>query len=136
MIKTYLIFFAILFTACNVQKTDGSVLCLDNTTIHSVPRLSFKDLYTSKEVDGKTVSLAGFFSYNFEDIALYPNRSNLDQKGVWLVFDDKLLQNDSLLTKLNGKMVTVIGVIDLSKKGHLSSYFCTLFDIICIRERQ
>lgn len=134
MIKAYLIFIVTLFTACNAQKNSASVLCIDTVAMHNVSKLSSEELYTSKEVDGRTVSIEGFFSYNFEDIALYPNKSNPDQKGIWLVFDNKMLQHDSLLTKLNGKKVTVTGTIDLSRKGHLNSYFCTLFNIICIRE--
>lgn len=136
MIKAYLIFIVALFIACNAQKNSISVLCIDTVAMHNVSKLSSEELYTSKEVNGRTVSIEGFFSYNFEDIALYPNRSNLDSKGVWLAFDDKLLQSDSLLRKLNGKKVSIIGTIDLSRKGHLNSYFCTLFNIVCIREAQ
>lgn len=136
MIKTYLIFFVALFVACNAQKSNVSDLCLDRTGTNKAPKLSSSELYTSKELDGKTVSIEGYFSYNMEDIALYPNKSNPEQKGVWLVFDDKLLQYDSLLVKLNGKKIVVTGTIDLSRKGHLNSYFCTLFNITCIREQQ
>ncbi|SRR5213075_3270793 len=131
--KIYLIFFAILLTTCRTQRNQPLVLCVDNANPFNVTKVTFNDLYTSKNLEGKTINIEGRFSYNFEDIALYPSKS--DAKGIWLAFDSKILQQDSLLVKLNGKKVEVTGIIDLSNKGHLNSYFCTLSSISCIKEK-
>lgn len=133
--KIYLIFFILLLSTCRIQRNQSSILCADNGNAFNVTKISFNDLYNAKNLEGKTINIEGRFSFNFEDIALYPNKSDRNAKGIWLVFDNKILQQDSLLIHLNGKKVEVTGVIDLSGKGHLNSYFCTLFNISCIKEQ-
>jgi len=129
LIKTYLIILVILFTSCTYQR-DKITVCTDTADLQKIPQMSFGELRNSKKVDGKTVSMKGVFSYNFEDVALYPNQFD---EGIWLSGSALAGESDSLLKKLNGKIILVIGTIDLSRKGHLGSYFCTL-NAFCIRE--
>ena len=109
-------------------------MCGDATGVNNISKLSSQDLYNISGLEGKTVSLTGFFSYNFEDIALYPNMFNPNEKGIWLAFDKASLKNDSILVRFNGKRVMIIGKLNFSSKGHLNSYFCTLENITCMKE--
>lgn len=133
MIKTYLIFFITLLYSCSTQKKSKLVLCFEDIKTSNAINMSFKDLYNSKEIEGKKINIEGFFAFNFEDIALYPG--NFKQKAIWLDLNDKFVQNDTLLSKINGKKITVTGTVDLSRKGHLNYYFCTLYNITCITEK-
>jgi hypothetical protein len=133
---TGVLFLFIGLGACNSQASNVSILCTDTLTLHNAPKLSFRELKTSKDIDGRTVSMEGFFSYNLEDVALYPIESRRHQKGIWLDIDDNVAQYDSLLKKFNGKKVMVTGTIDLSINGHLNSYFGELKNIICMKGHQ
>ncbi len=126
----------VLFYSCNnTHKTRTTIVCTDKEKIQSAIEISFDDLYASKKMDGKIVTLEGFFAYNFEDIALYPSRTNLELKEVWLDFDNNLFQ-DSVLKKIDRKKIKIIGTINFARKGHLGFYICTLQSILCIEQEE
>lgn len=134
MVRKLAIVFLIIFANSCAQRSKIVLLCKNSLDVNNIPKISFNELYTSNGLDRKIINIEGRFSYNFEDIALYPIKHSLNQKGIWLSFDENLLRNDTLLVKLNGQKIVVIGTIDLSDKGHLNSYYCALVNIVCIKE--
>ena len=129
--KVYSFMTILLFVACTSHRDHQTVWCEDDKLTENITEISFNQLYRSTNLDGKTVTLEGRFSYNFEDIALYPSFGS-GQEGVWLKFTSDV--PDSLLKRTNGKKIAVTGVVDTHAKGHLNSYFCTIYNISCIRE--
>ena len=49
-------------------------------------------------------------------------------RSVWLDF--KI--SDSLVTRLNGKKIRVVGRVDMSDHGHDMGYIATLHDVFCL----
>jgi hypothetical protein len=117
--------------ACKSQQNNAMQLCIDGGSPTNENRITFSELYAAKEIDGKTITLEGKFSYGFEDVALYPGTT--DKQAVWLELDNRLTKHDSALQNLMGKRVAITGTVSLTRKGHLNSYFCTLYNISCIQ---
>lgn len=131
--KNYLLFaVTFMLIGCSPPKKPIIAWCLENK-IPNETKVSFKELVKSKDFDGKTISIEGYFSFNFEDIALY-DKQKPKYKGIWLNFYTELLRNDSILRKLNGKRIIITGTVDLSMKGHLNRYYCSLNNISCIMQ--
>jgi hypothetical protein len=124
---------AFLFACSDPNKPKMYALCTDTKSIQSATEIAFEELYSSKAMDGKVVSLDGFFSYNFEDIALYPSRTDYERGGIWIDFDDNIFQ-DSLLKKINAKKIKITGTLNYNRKGHLGFYICTLQNVLCVKE--
>ena len=130
-IKVYLFVMLFSFAACNSQRSLKVVWCEIDTVTDSERVISFHQLYTLKDLHRKTVTVEGFFSYSFEDVALYP-RPGSGGEGAWLSFKSRI--SDSLLRGLHGKKIAVTGEVDTTDKGHLNSCYCTIYNISCIRE--
>lgn len=134
--KFCLILLMILLSGCHTESKQKLILCEEAAIIDKHEKISFKELYAAENtIDGKDIILEGFFSLYFEDISLYPSKHNRNQKGVWLSFSDYMMDQDSMLIKLNGKKIEIAGTIDLSRKGHLGAYFCTITNIVCVSEK-
>lgn len=115
-------------TGCREQPvTEISIAGYDST--QTPIRISIFDLVNDIRVyDSKFIETTGFLSNNFEDFAIYTNRVPLSEthKGFWIELNPALKISEESLEKLNGKKVTIKGVVDISDKGHLSSYVATI----------
>jgi hypothetical protein len=125
---------AILIFSCDSQKKQTNVVwCKESDNTVSIKNMSFRELFKSKGKNGELITITGKFSYSFEDISLSPDYES-DYLGIWLIFNNELSGNDSLLKKLNNKRITITGKLDLVHRGHLNSYFCSMYDISCIKQ--
>ena len=132
--RIYLLFvLTVIILSCNSQNKLNILWCKENDSTIKKHNMSFRELYKLKDLQGKTIMITGYFSYNFEDVALYPD-TKADQEGIWLNFSHELLKSDSLLKKINKKKIAITGQVDLTNKGHLNYYFCSLYNITCIRQ--
>ena len=75
---------------------------------------------SAKEVHGDTLALTGFFNYEFENVALYLTKPEVSEFGVWLNFDQSI--TSASLEEFNGHEVSVVGILDTTRHGHLSQY--------------
>ena len=80
-----------------------------------------------KTYQGKYIETTGQFYQAFEEFAIYaPKPLFGERKGFWLE-SDRALEYDSLFfAKVNGKKVTIKGILDTTSKGHLSMYLATI----------
>lgn len=66
-----------------------------------------------------TVELTGYFRYEFENVAFYPTEASNPSFGVWMNLDSvRILDMESL----NGRPITIGGIIDTTHHGHLSNF--------------
>jgi len=101
--------------------------------------VSLKDLIFNKgKYQGQIIQTQGYFIERFEERAIYYGNKILKfrnpKKAVWIYFSAKSkrsLNFDSLSTKF----ITIKGIVDTTRKGHLDAYSCSLFnaDIISFR---
>ena len=125
------IYFSLLLIGCKTPDTEKfKDVCFLSDTIIS-EKVAFKDLYRVNNWQGKRIELPGILHYNFEDIALYEDKSS--ENAIWLSFAPEVSKYKNLLLKLNGKKVFLIGTLDTLRKGHLSSYFATLENVSCVK---
>jgi len=132
--RFYLLICLSAIISCSAPEQPTIVRCIDDLTVQSAPLFTIKKLASAKDIDGKMVTLKGYFSYNFEDVSLYERKNDFGQLAVWLEFNHELFENDSILHKLSGKKIRVTGRVDLSAKGHLGYYYCTLTNITCVKK--
>jgi hypothetical protein len=112
------------------------------------PKLTFKvsGLYTEikptkitiskladdyKSYQGQYVETSGIFYWGFEEFAINTDKNLLtgETKQFWLGTDRGLNIDNASLDKMNGKRITIKGIIDTTKKGHLNSYLATISKI-------
>ena len=87
--------------------------------------LSNPEFYNNKDI-----CLRGYFSYNFEDVAIYASQQSLNssntQKSIWIDLSDKFDINTINLDEFDGKLVIVNGIFNSKSKGHLNQYKGTI----------
>ena len=90
-----------------------------------------------KNYQGQYIETAGKFRQGFEEFAIYSDKSlsNGEAQGFWLDTDKDLNLDNSSFDKMNGKRVTIKGIIDTTHKGHLSSYLATITRIYFWQEQ-
>lgn len=94
------------------------------------------------ELHGKSIEVEGWFSFEFENIAVCMERQN--EFGVdscfWLdIRPDPRDQKDSLaikLRKLSGSWVRLKGIVDISNKGHKGAFLGTIIYEGYIQEKE
>src|ERR1700731_1093212 len=101
--------FTFLLLSCRLidtlDKRKEIDICGSGNFYQRVEKVSFDELDRIKNLNGKFVEIEGFLHANFEDNALYPSKISHSMDAIWL--NSKL--PDSLLDKVNGKKVKVIG---------------------------
>ncbi|MBN8666404.1 MAG: hypothetical protein J0M30_02805 [Chitinophagales bacterium] len=132
----YALFIIILcLFACRVGKENEKIqICIKIVSDEVSTKTSFDEIYLGSAMDGRIISIDGFFSFGFEDIALYPEKDDHSKKGLWLIFNREVMAKDSLLKKLNGRKVNITGKVDLLNKGHLNYYYGTISNVTCIQQ--
>ena len=107
-----------------VEGTEGiSVEKIELQELVSAPK-KWKDLYIETE---------GYYQTGFEKSALYISSSDyeVEEKALWLNFDEELSAKMPQDSEYNGKKVRVRGRVSL-KKGHLMQYSATIGDVYYI----
>jgi hypothetical protein len=119
--------------SCSIPKKNRDQICVPNDQNRRILTTTFNDLYKSDSFDKNDIEIQGYFSYSFEDHALYPDKSSDTKKAVWIELSDKLLSDRKLLSKFEGKKVSIVGNYDSKNKGHLDSYLATIAEVYCIK---
>lgn len=126
----------VVFFSCNHQpKKTKDNLCFANNFSQHVEKVSLKDADKIKDLNGKFIQIEGYFSYEFENVALYPYKWSEPTKALWLNFSDSVVKNQKELDTMNYKEVIVIGKVNTSHKGHYSGYIAELDSVFCIKEK-
>ena len=124
--------FALISCKSSVSKERISVCSTDNM-LKGV-KASFKEVTDGKVNREQVVELTGVFQYNFEDVAIYSDKGN-KAAALWVNFNEDIdNKSDSLLHRLSGRKVRIIGKINLLDKGHLSAYAGSMDSVFCIKE--
>jgi len=81
-----------------------------------------------KAYQGQYIETTGQFNQAFEEFAIYTNYtfSSDKRKGFWLDTDRELKIANADFEKMNGKTITIKGIIDTTSKGHLGQYLATI----------
>lgn len=126
----------VVFFSCNYQpKKTKDNLCFANNFSQHVEKVSLKDAGKIKDLNGKFIQIEGYFSHEFENVALYPYKWSEPTKALWLNFSDSVVKNQKELDTMNYKEVIVIGRVNTSHKGHYSGYIAELDSVFCIKEK-
>jgi hypothetical protein len=136
--KVYYVIAIVLFLGCsNLQKQKNSKTYLNNFNSNKIENIPIARLCKTTELNGKIVKVEGVFYYNFEDVAIYSTNDRTEfGNAFWLDFSHEMIKHEHLLKKLNGKHVTILGILDFSRKGHLSSFCATIDSVFCIKENK
>lgn len=132
---TYILFLICLL-GCGTNQSDSVAgICVDKNFSHPVSSVSLKDVNQIKQSNGEFVRVEGIIRYSFEDVALYPSSHSDANFVLWV--DLQIPDNipEIQLEKMDGKHVTIIGKVNMSKKGHLNAYFGTLDSAFCIKRQ-
>lgn len=96
-------------------------------------QIDFQKIYLDQSLDGKIVQISGYFSFVFEDIALYPSEKAESNDAVWLTISSEVDKHYEKLKKFNTRKVILTGFLHYRDKSHLNSYYATLSKVSCIR---
>lgn len=122
--------------SCNSFKDEAMVrICLDPPEFTKVSEFSWDDVPNLPKMHGDWIKIEGYFSYNFEDVAVYSSRHVRTAHAISIDFKYEIeLQNDKL-QKLAGKKVVVFGRLDPNGRHQLD--FPAMIDsAYCIEEVQ
>ncbi len=110
-----------------------SEICLPDFHAKDYDDFDFVKLKDSSNYNsGLKVRLTGYLSYNFENIALYPNTVSTAKEAVWLNFKRQVFNKENILQELNGKEVVVTGILNFLNKGHLNLFLASIDSVNCI----
>lgn len=130
-----LFFLTIVLISCKsqIEKESVTIYCGNRTINMPIEKINLKKKSSIKESDGKLVQLEGVFSFNFEDVAIYPDKDWDKKDALWL----NLLIPESLKSKtfdsLHGKKILVFGRINIKDPGHDNAYLGTLDSVYCMK---
>jgi hypothetical protein len=117
--------------SCRTNPTLTFKVTRLDTTIN-VTRISISKLADNyKKYQGQFIETTGRFYQAFEEFAIYTDKNLVtgEAKGFWLGTDKDLIIDNSSFDKMNGKRVTIKGLVDTTRKGHLNSYLATISKI-------
>ena len=135
MISKFFIVLLFFILSCSVSKTEKMKdICATEMIGKTFKNVSFKELKNTPENFIDTIiEITGVLHFNFEDVALYMNKTSYRDNALWLELNKEMAKHAEELTKFNGKKVKVLGIFVLEKKGHLNSYYASLFNVSCIK---
>ncbi len=132
------IFLTVLFFAtlsCNVlQKDDVIDFCYSGKFYQKVEAVPINDLDKIKKLNGKFIQISGILHYSFEDVAVYPIGSKKAEEAMWLDLQVPTEVSEVDLERVDGQKVSIIGRVNLSKKGHFGAYMGSLDSAFCIKQ--
>ena len=120
--------FAICFGTFSCNQSPGTIhddFKLKDFSI--APILSNPDQY-----DGKKVTAIGYFSFGFENVALYLHKDDYEkhnsQNALWLEIIVEVTKMDRL-AKFNNKYICIQGTFDAKKRGHDGNFSGAIVNI-------
>lgn len=119
-----------LLNSCDSNpKLKISISILDSTI--KTTKINIEDLSKDYKIyQGKYIETTGQFFQAFEEFAIYtPKPFFGERKGFWLESDMDLAYDSLFFAKVNGSQVTIKGIVDTTRKGHLSMYLGTIHRI-------
>lgn len=126
-----LVIAAIFFSCRTLPKERDTQICNEGGFYQKIENVSFDDTARIRTLNGRFIKIRGIFYNNFEDVALYPSKSSSSPElALWL----NLTMPDSLVNRFNKKQISVIGRINIQRKGHLNGYLATLDSVFCLME--
>ena len=127
---TILVLTLVIYSCKTSPKLTFRVTNLD-TTIKAV-KISISELADNyKKYQGQYIETTGKFYQGFEEFAIYTEKNLLtgESQQFWLGTDKDLNIDNPSFDKMNGKSVTIKGIIDTTDRGHLNSYLATITKI-------
>ena len=126
-------FFVLTLVICSCKTSPKLVFKVSHldTTIQAT-KISISELADNyKKYHGRYIETTGKFYQGFEEFAIYTDKNILtgESKQFWLGTDKDLHIDNASFNKMNGKLVTIKGIVDTTSKGHLSSYLATISKI-------
>jgi hypothetical protein len=115
------------FSCCSSKpKPRHSISCIDST--NKPIKVDIENLVDDyKSYQGKYIETTGQFFQAFEQFSISAHKPLFgSRKSFWLDNDLNLSYDQSFFQKINGKTVTIKGVMDTTSKGHLSMYLATI----------
>ena len=120
--------------SCNNHLQRGQEnLCVMNKLSQPVEKVSLNDTFAIKQLNDKFIQIEGYFSYEFENVAVYPTKWSETSSALWLNFSDNIAINNDGLNALNQKKVVLIGRVNKNRKGHLGGYMASVDSVFCIQ---
>lgn len=120
--------------SCNNHLQKGQQnLCVMNKFSQPVKNVLLKDTFAIKQLHDKFIQIEGYFSYEFENVAVYPTKWSETSSALWLNFSDNIAGNNDELNILNQKKVVLIGRVNVNRKGHLGGYMASVDSVFCIQ---
>jgi hypothetical protein len=116
-----------LLNSCDSKpKLISSLSDLDSTI--KPTKISIENLAKNYKIyQGKYIETTGQFFQAFEEFAIYTPKPFFGvRKGFWLESDMDLAYDSLFFAKANGSKVTIKGIVDTTRKGHLSMYLGTI----------
>lgn len=113
--------------SCKTSPSKTLSIANLDTTIKAT-KISISDLAKNyKSYQGLYVETTGQFYQAFEEFAIYtPKPLFGERKGFWLESDMALAYDSLFFANANGREVTIKGIMDTMRKGHLSMYLATI----------
>ena len=133
---TIIVLTLVIYSCKTSPKLAFKVSHLDTTI--ATTKISISELADNyKKYQGQYIETTGKFYQGFEEFAIYTDKSLLtgESKQFWLGIDKELNIDNASFDKMNGKRVTIKGIIDTTDKGHLSSYLATISKIYFWKEQ-
>ena len=124
-----------IFACQNNLKHNPQNLCFSKDFYGNVQHISLKDLSQLQGLNGQHVEIEGYFRDAFEDVSINLEPESPSSRGVWLNFIQKFGDHQKELLEVNEKLVTVIGIYNSSKKGHLGGYIGSLDSVFCLKSK-
>ena len=130
-----IIFVSIFFSCNHLSKGIKSNLCFTNNFTQHIEKVSLKDIDKIISLNGRFIQIEGYFTHEFENVALYPYKWSEPTKALWLNFSDSIIKNQKSLDTMNYKEVIIIGKVNTLHKGHYGGYIAELDSVFCIKEK-
>ena len=128
MERLYLFMLVINLVTLSLCRVDPVVVIqVQDKVNQEFETIAFEDLVLfTNTFEGKAMALTGFFNYEFESVALYKPKKDLNRNNmshaIWLGFHPDLKLDEEQLRSFHGKKVEVRGLFNSKWKGHLNQY--------------
>lgn len=119
--------FTIAFGSCNSKSKFRHSISSIDSTIKPIKVDIEKLVDDYKSYQGKYIETTGQFFQAFEQFSISARKPLFgSRKSFWLDNDMNLSYDENFFQKINGKTVTIKGIMDTTSRGHLSMYLATI----------
>ncbi|MEP7256153.1 MAG: hypothetical protein ABI666_10295 [Ferruginibacter sp.] len=128
--ETLLLIFSLIISLASCYTKPPVVYSIpEQDSIRTPFKISINKLATDfKFWQGQTIETEGILHIGFEEFTISPNKDFFSKysDAFWLNTNQKLNIDYDYLQKASGRRIRIKGVVDTSRKGHLSSYLATI----------